>query len=73
MVEKQSNWHQNEPDCGNAFLFLAVLYGVSCFVSLCSVGLPPLHWVITTLKDYKVTKGEKRQIPSLAHGEVSSL
>lgn len=42
-------------------------------VALCSVGLPPLHWVIMTLKDYKVTKGEKHQIPSLAHGELSSL
>lgn len=32
MVEKQSSWHRNEPDCGNAFLFLVVLYGFSSFV-----------------------------------------
>lgn len=32
MVEKQSSWHQNEPDCGNAFLFLAVLYRFNSFV-----------------------------------------
>lgn len=42
-------------------------------IPLYSVALPPLHWLVMTLKDYKVTKREKHQIPSLARGEVSSL
>lgn len=47
--------------------FLLFCTGV---VPLYSVALPPLHWITMTLKDCKVTKGEKHQIPSLAHGEV---
>lgn len=37
MVEKQSNWHQNEPDCGNAFLFLPVLCKLNAF-AFCGFG-----------------------------------
>lgn len=31
MVEKQGNLHQNEPDYGNAFLFLSVQYKFNSF------------------------------------------
>lgn len=39
------------------FLFCASL------MPLHSVALALLHWLIMTLKDYKVTKGEKHQNP----------
>lgn len=48
MVQKQSNWHHNEPDSGNAFLFLAVLYRLNFFAST-ALGN-------NDLKDYTVTK-----------------
>lgn len=38
MVAKQSNLHQNEPGCGSAFLFLAVLFNSFAFCGLLSAA-----------------------------------
>lgn len=59
MVEKQSNLHQNEAieTISLFFLFSTDL------IHLHSVALSLLHWVIMTLKDCKVIKGEKSQNP----------
>lgn len=44
------------------------------FIPLHSVALSLLCWIIMTLNDCKVTKGEKKvKILSLAYVEVSSL
>ena len=37
MVEKQSSWHQNEPDYGSAFLFPSVQYRFNYF-AFCGFG-----------------------------------